>query len=183
MRTLAAVAMIAIGIICLASACQSAPGPAGPQPGPTATVIGAARTGASGSPVGVEMSRSPQPSPFGQSVPTSIPEPSPAATLSPGSTLANTAVPTPTMAVEFVVRPDISPMPVAERIVGGPTDIQRAPESGRVPNPEQQDRLRRTWLVPIPPGGEQAALARAQQDPDVENASLVRWPPLVAHPQ
>lgn len=116
-------------------------------------------------------------------LPTSAQLPTPA----PRPVLAQ--LPTATMpagvrqAVQVLLAPGVLPSEVAERIVGPGAVVQRAPQGGAVPPPQVADRLGRTWLVPVAPGTEQAALARAQGDPGVESAQLVRWPPLVLHPE
>lgn len=123
-----------------------------------------------------------QPNPVVGANPTqTLPPPATPAVSAPRATPA-TAPTGATRAVEFVARPGADPLLIAQRIAGPSAMVQRAPGVGAPPPPALQQRLARTWLVPIPPGQETQALSRAQQDPDVESALLVPWPPPVRFP-
>jgi hypothetical protein len=87
-----------------------------------------------------------------------------------------------TQAVEFVARPGADPWTIAQQIAGPHAFAQRLPQGGAIQSPAQDQKLARTWLVPVSPGTGTQALAFALQDLDVESASIVRWPPLVSHP-
>jgi hypothetical protein len=84
-----------------------------------------------------------------------------------------------TMAVQFVASPGADPSAIVMHIAGPGAYAQRAALTGMNPPPSVAQRLLRTYLVPAAPGREQELLARTQADPGVENAQLVRWPPII----
>ena len=84
-----------------------------------------------------------------------------------------------TSAIQFVMRPGADSSAIADRIAGPGAYVQPAPFSGMNPPPNVAERLLRTYLVPVAPGTEQQALGRASNDPDVESARLVGWPPVI----
>lgn len=81
-----------------------------------------------------------------------------------------------TMAVTFVAMQGSDPAVIVDRIAGPGAYFRRAALSGPNPPPMVAQRLLRTYAIPAIPGTEQQLLARAQADPLVESAQLVRWP-------
>ena len=67
------------------------------------------------------------------------------------------------------------PNAVGVRVLGPNAFVVPAWRGGA--NPPMGPAARRTYLIPVPPEQEQAALSRAQADADVEQARLVPWPP------
>jgi hypothetical protein len=76
------------------------------------------------------------------------------------------------VAVQLKVGAD--PNAVGARVLGPNAFVNSA---GVGVNPPIGPAGRRTFLIPVPPDQEQAALSRAQADADVERAQLVPWPP------
>ena len=64
---------------------------------------------------------------------------------------------------------------VGARVLGPNTFVR--PAWRGTANPPLGPAARRTFLIPVPPEQEQAALSRASGDPDVERAQMVPWPP------
>jgi hypothetical protein len=67
------------------------------------------------------------------------------------------------------------PNAVGARVLG-PNTFVRSDRRGAA-NPPLGPAAARIYLIPVPPDQEQAALARARSDPEVERAELVPWPP------
>lgn len=78
-------------------------------------------------------------------------------------------------AVRVQVKQGADPNAVGARLLG-PNTFVRSERRG-APNPPLGPAASRVYLIPVPQGQEQPALARARSDPDVETAELVSWPP------
>jgi hypothetical protein len=78
-------------------------------------------------------------------------------------------------AVSVQLKPGADPNAVAGRVLG-PNAFIRSATRGAA-NPPIGAAARRTYLIPVAPEQEGAALGRARQDADVEQAGLVPWPP------
>jgi hypothetical protein len=78
-------------------------------------------------------------------------------------------------AVSVQLKPGADPNAVAARVLG-PNAFIRSATRGAA-NPPIGAAARRTYLIPIAPEQEGAALGRARQDAEVEHADLVPWPP------
>ena len=78
-------------------------------------------------------------------------------------------------AVSVQLKPGADPNAVAARVVGPRTFVQPAWRGAA--NPPIGTAARRTFLIPISPGQEGAALSKARNDAEVESAQLVPWPP------
>jgi hypothetical protein len=78
-------------------------------------------------------------------------------------------------AVSVQLRQGADPNAVGARVLG-PNAFVRSAWRGTA-NPPIGPAARRTYLSPVPPDQEQAALSRARSDADVEVARLVPWPP------
>jgi hypothetical protein len=83
--------------------------------------------------------------------------------------------PNASLAVSVQLKPGADPNAVAARVVGPRTFVQPAWRGAA--NPPLGPAARRTFLIPISPGQESAALHKAQNDAEVERAQLVPWPP------
>jgi len=71
--------------------------------------------------------------------------------------------------ITFVVRPGADPTAVARRVAGPAAAVSPAYPGGPHEN-AAIGTMRRTFVVGVPVGQEQAALRRAQSDPDVQQA-------------
>jgi hypothetical protein len=78
-------------------------------------------------------------------------------------------------AVSVQLKAGADPNAVGARVLG-PNAFVRSAWRGTA-NPPSGPAARRTYLIPVPPEQEQAALGRASGDADVERAQLVPWPP------
>jgi hypothetical protein len=78
-------------------------------------------------------------------------------------------------AVSVQLKAGADPNAVGARVLG-PNAFVRSAWRGTA-NPPTSPAARRTYLIPVPPDQEQAALSRASGDADVERAQLVPWPP------
>jgi hypothetical protein len=78
------------------------------------------------------------------------------------------------VAVQVVLKAGTEPSEVAARVAGHPAYFEHASMGGDASG--QTDLVKRSWLIPIAKGAEQDALRRAQEDADVEQASLIAWP-------
>jgi hypothetical protein len=78
-------------------------------------------------------------------------------------------------ALAVQLKPGTDPNAVAERVVGPKTFV--LPAWRGAANPPIGPAARRTFLIPIVPGQEDAALGKARSDAGVESAQLVPWPP------
>jgi hypothetical protein len=83
--------------------------------------------------------------------------------------------PTARQAVSVQLKVGADPNAVGARVLG-PNAFVRPAWRGAA-NPPVGPAARRTYVIPVPPEQEQAALGRARADSDVERAQLVPWPP------
>jgi hypothetical protein len=83
--------------------------------------------------------------------------------------------PTARQAVSVQLKGGVDPNAVGARVLGPNTFVR--PAWRGTANPPIGPAARRTYLIPVPPEQEQAALSRASADADVERAQLVPWPP------
>ena len=83
--------------------------------------------------------------------------------------------PTARQAVSVQIKAGADPNAVGARVLGPNTFVR--PAWRGTANPPLGPAARRTFLIPVPPEQEQAALSKASSDPDVERAQLVSWPP------
>jgi hypothetical protein len=78
-------------------------------------------------------------------------------------------------AVWVQLKGEADPNAVGARVLGPNTFVVSARRGAA--NPPFGPAAARVYLIPVPPEQEQAALARARRDPDVQRAELVSWPP------
>jgi hypothetical protein len=83
--------------------------------------------------------------------------------------------PTARQAVSVQLKAGTDPNAVGARVLGPDTFVRPAWRGSA--NPPKGPAARRTFLIPVAPEQEQAALSKARSDPDVERAQLVSWPP------
>jgi hypothetical protein len=83
--------------------------------------------------------------------------------------------PTARQAVSVQVKAGADANAVGARVVGPNTFVR--PAWRGTANPPRGLAARNTYLIPVPPEQEQAALSKARSDPEVERAQLVPWPP------
>jgi len=83
--------------------------------------------------------------------------------------------PTARQAVSVQLKAGADPNAVGARVLGPNAFV--VPAWRGAANPPVGVAARRTYLIPVPPEQEHAALSRAQTDADVEQARLVPWPP------
>ena len=101
-------------------------------------------------------------------------QPTPAAQ-QPVPLVSSQPPPSARQAVSVLLKTGADPNAVGARVLGPNAFVVPAWRGSA--NPPTGPAARRTYLIPVPPEQEQAALGRAQADGDVESARLVPWPP------